>query len=161
MSKGPLVAVLGAGREAFLVALHQALDNTRAQAKAAPPSGLQLQSFASVEDTVGADQRWLLAWELDQQSHTQEALTALAHHHALRQALNDRGLAYQVLRGSLSERVAHALQSLAPCWPELAALLPRTGLASRRPASLSCDRCSDPDCEHRSFTQLIKNRSAD
>ena len=158
MSKGPLVAVLGAGREAFLVALHQALDHTLAQATAAPPSGLQFQCFANVEDTAGADQRWLLAWEPELQTQAKEALTALEHHHALRQALNDRGLAYQVLRGSQSERVAHALQSLAPCWPELAGLLPRTGVASRRPGSLSCDRCSDPDCEHRSFTQLIKNR---
>lgn len=156
----PRVRIMGQGHQAFAQALEGALRQTLGL-DPADPLPLQLLG-ADLPQAAQADELcWLLAWEADDEASGLADVAALEAHQALRQSLNRRGLSYQVLRGSAEERLAHALQSLAPRLPALAPLLPRTGVASRRPGSLSCDRCGDPDCEHRSFTQLLKSRPAD
>ena len=99
--------------------------------------------------------RWLLDWQASPGDDANADISAVQAHSALRQALHAQGLSYQVLRGSPDDQAAQALASLRLWIPELAEFLPRTGVASRRPGALSCDRCGDPDCEHRSFTGLL------
>lgn len=143
--KIPEVAVLGAHAAAFIAALEQALS------AAAVPGAVRLQACQGLTQAGVADLRWLLAWEDPQ------GLEALQAQQALRADLHARGLAYQVLRGTPPERIAQALHSLAPWLPALAARLPQAGVRSRRPG-WSCGECSDPQCEHLSFRQLLAGR---
>lgn len=64
----------------------------------------------------------------------------------LRAALQGRGLRYQVVYGLGPQRLAAALRAL--------------GQASDddRPVAWQCANCSDPDCEHRLFTQRLRLR---
>jgi hypothetical protein len=66
----------------------------------------------------------------------------------VREGLRKAGVPFRVVYGSGGERVANALQPVL----EL--------LGQRRPAvtgprwQWTCDKCGDPDCEHRLFTGL-------
>lgn len=62
----------------------------------------------------------------------------------LREALAAGGIAYQVVYGTGEERVRQALQ---PILEKLGQRPPATGARW----SWVCDKCSDPDCEHRLF----------
>ncbi len=66
----------------------------------------------------------------------------------LRAALESRGLRYQVVYGFGPQRLAAALRGLA------------TGsqAGDGRAVAWQCANCSDPDCEHRLFTQLVRQR---
>lgn len=107
-----------------------------------------------------ASLRWLLACEEDPQETPEQSIAALQAHQAQRQTLHALGLSYQVLRGSRADRTMQALHSLSSCLPELVPHLPQTGVVSRRPGAWTCDACSDPDCEHRSFTALLAQRDS-
>lgn len=67
----------------------------------------------------------------------------------LRTALTAAGRPFAVVHGRGSERLANALRAL--------------GLgASNSPGRLvawDCDKCSDPACEHRLFTDLLRRRT--
>jgi hypothetical protein len=153
------VRVFGDGRRAFAHALQDALRRTLGL-DASAPLPLDLQDDGLPQDTQADELCWLLAWEADEQVSGTEDLAALQVHQTLRQTLNRHGLSYQVLRGTPEERLAHALQSLASRLPALAPLLPRTGVSSRRPGTLRCDRCGDPDCEQQSLSRLLDLRQA-
>jgi hypothetical protein len=145
------IAVLGPQGPSFARALQATLQSWVAQ-----PSRT-LQWLDGLQDAGQADLRWLLAWEDADTLSPEQAMQALAAHQALRQGLHVRALSYQVLRGSHPEQQAQALSSLRPWLPELATLLPATGVASRRPG-WSCSECGDPECEQRSFTALLASR---
>lgn len=145
------IAVLGAQGAAFAQALQAALHSLVSEPSRA------LQWVVALQDAAAADVRWLLAWEDAETCPPAQALAALTDHQALRKALHAQQLSYQVLRGAPQDRQAQALSSLRPWLPELATLLPATGVASRRPG-WSCSECSDPECEHRSFTALLAQR---
>jgi hypothetical protein len=79
----------------------------------------------------------------------------------IRTALANAGAPYQVMYGEGEERLAQALQAAQR-------LLPRSGM--RRPGGHAskpkpstwvwmCDKCSDPQCEHRLLTALLAQRS--
>jgi nicotinamide riboside kinase len=75
----------------------------------------------------------------------------------VRTLLQRAGVAFQVVYGEGPQRLAHALQALA------AADVLATGSAApaqgtRRPWVWACEKCSDPECEHRLFTQLRGDR---
>ncbi|MDB5899917.1 MAG: hypothetical protein JWP41_3519 [Ramlibacter sp.] len=70
----------------------------------------------------------------------------------LRSLLHRAGVRYQVVYGSGEQRLASALQALQPLLGVQAA--PAEDAASRRAWSWACEKCSDPECEHRLFTQL-------
>lgn len=75
----------------------------------------------------------------------------------LRRELQAAGLAYQTLYGDRDARAQQALRAIGsrlgrPLVPEDPAWA-----NGRRP--WSCDKCSDPDCEHKLFTQLLQQRS--
>jgi len=149
------IAVLGAGAVAGL-ALAQALEHSLASS----PCQLHWQFAQSAQDSAGAQLRWLLAWDEGafEGQKADEAIAALQAHQALRQSLHALGLAYQVLRGPPPAQQMQALQTLLPWLPELAGVLPQTGVESRRPG-WRCSDCSDPGCEHRSFTELLAQRA--
>ena len=72
----------------------------------------------------------------------------------LRKALADAGVAYRVVYGLGEERVANALTAIDSqiSGNQLAA-------ASRR-WQWNCEKCSDPQCEHRLFTRSVRNASS-
>jgi hypothetical protein len=92
-------------------------------------------------------------------SLTREDLTQEVSDQSIRAALADAGLAYQVLYGASDERLAHALraiESLLPCAsPRRSA---SSDSAKNRPWVWVCDKCSDPQCEHRLLTALLAQR---
>ncbi len=150
------IAVLGPQAAALRQAVIAALQGYLA----APPSR-PLGWLDKLEGPPGqaAGLCWLQAWE-DGPDSADASLAALQAHQALRKALHAQGQAYLVLRGSLAQQSAQALQSLRPWLPELEPHLPRTGTASRRPGAWSCDTCGDADCEHASFTALLGQRGS-
>ena len=75
----------------------------------------------------------------------------------LRRELQAAGVPFQTLYGPLELRVQQALRAIGsalqrPLTPQSAAWE-----QGRRP--WNCEKCSDPDCEHRLFTQLLQQRS--
>lgn len=92
-------------------------------------------------------------------SLTREDLTQEVSDQSIRAALADAGVAYQVLYGASNERLAHALraiESLLPCAsPRHSA---SADSAKNRPWVWICDKCSDPQCEHRLLTALLAQR---
>ena len=150
------IAVLGAGGEALAQAVAHSLS---ALPGASPVSPLHWQFPANAQESTGAQLRWLLAWDEDAFEGQEPAavIAALQAHQALRQSLHALGMSYQVLRGTPQAQQMQALQTLLPWLPELAGVLPQTGVQSRRPG-WHCSDCSDPACEHLSFTQLLAQR---
>lgn len=91
-------------------------------------------------------------------------LGAALHHEAadrsIRAALALAGVSYRVLYGTADERLAHALHAVESLLS--AATRPRQ---ANRPDGLKnqpwvwmCDKCSDPQCEHRLLTALLAGR---
>ena len=60
--------------------------------------------------------------------------------------LDKAAVPYRVVYGAGADRLQNALAAID------AALSPR---APARGWAWSCDKCSDPDCEHRLFSQLL------
>jgi|KBSMisStaDraftv2_1062788.scaffolds.fasta_scaffold166546_3 ABC-type glutathione transport system ATPase component len=67
----------------------------------------------------------------------------------LRDALAAAGRPFAVVHGRGPERLDSALRALGLSAPE----------TPRRAAAWSCDKCSDPGCEHRLFTALLRRRA--
>ena len=89
-------------------------------------------------------------WRLVLLATDAAATCGLPQEQALRQTLSDLGLAHQVVypqQGSHDQALRLLL-----------------GLVQRRPMpgrlSAACEKCSDPDCEHRLFQDLLARRGA-
>lgn len=67
----------------------------------------------------------------------------------VRHALQRASIPYRVIYGTGPQRLAAALHALAQAPAQEG---PRT---ASRPWAWSCEKCSDPDCEHRLFTDLL------
>ena len=81
---------------------------------------------------------------------------------SIRTALARAGVAYRVLYGTTGERLAHALQAVESLQPP--ARKPRrlanpAGLKNQ-PWVWMCEKCSDPQCEHRLLTALLASRDS-
>lgn len=77
----------------------------------------------------------------------------------VRAALARAGVAYRVIYGRGEERLANAVLAI----NSIAIGEGSTGAESRfssknRPWTWSCDKCSDPDCEHRLFSAILAQR---
>jgi hypothetical protein len=145
------IALIGPGGDELAQAAHDALQALLPQACA----GVRWHPCLQVEQAATAQLRWLLPWR----EHSNADLAELRTHQALRLSLHQLGLSYQALRGTPAQQLGQALQSLQPWLPELQSRLPPVGVTSRRP-DWSCSDCSDPDCEHRSFTALLAGRDS-
>ena len=96
-----------------------------------------------------------LPWEADglqrDGPHVREPVDAL-----LRAALERAAVGYKVVYGTGPDRLKNALAGMA-------ASLATSGTVRAQQAAnwaWSCDKCSDPDCEHRLFTGLLRSRAA-
>lgn len=78
---------------------------------------------------------------------------------AIRAALVEAGMAYHVLYGNSSERLAQACEAIKNLLPRSEP--PAQAQASRKPTPWVwlCDKCSDPQCEHRLLTALLAQRT--
>ncbi|MFZ2827660.1 ATP-binding protein [Hydrogenophaga sp.] len=103
---------------------------------------------------MGLDLPWVADGLFRESPAVREATDA-----AIRQQLQAAALPYQTVYGQGEARSRQALRAIGaalgqaltpsdPVWPQ-----------GRRP--WNCDKCSDPDCEHRMFTQLLSQRPTD
>lgn len=82
--------------------------------------------------------------------HVREPVDAL-----IRTSLERANVPYRVVYGSGAQRLSNALAAIGPG-------AAKAGAASRAVRwSWSCEKCSDPDCEHRLFTGLSGLQAAD
>lgn len=91
---------------------------------------------------TGLDLPWIADGLQRQGPGTREPADAL-----VRGALERGRVPYRVVYGRGAERLANALLALGQGPPQ--------GDAGQRPWTWSCDKCSDPACEHRLFTGLL------
>lgn len=108
---------------------------------------LERQRTYSVTLVTGLD----VPWEPDglqrDGPHVREPVDAL-----VRSALSKAGIGYKVVYGNGPERLANALAAI-----EATAAVSRSAPRLDRPRAWqwSCEKCGDPDCEHRLFTGML------
>lgn len=110
--------------------------------------------IALLEDDTGAEVVLLAGLDLP------SALGAEAQDASIRTRLQSAGVAFHVVYGTGPQRLRSALQALASAGVLAAGVVEREddGAQARRPWTWSCEKCSDPDCEHRLFTRLREAR---
>ena len=96
---------------------------------------------------TGLDLPWVADGLQRDGPHVREPVDAL-----VREALTRAGVSYRTVYGQGRERLANALAAIAPVLPS--SFTPDAAPAESRPWVWTCDKCSDPDCEHRLFTSL-------
>lgn len=106
------------------------------------------------EDDAGADVVLLAGLDLP------SARGAEAEDASIRTQLQAAGVAFHVVYGTGPQRLRSALQALASAGVLAAGLVRREddGAEGSRPWTWNCEKCSDPDCEHRLFTRLREAR---
>ncbi len=75
----------------------------------------------------------------------------------LRRELQAAGIPFQTLYGPLALRLQQALRAIGSALQRPLTAQDPAWEQGRRP--WNCEKCSDPDCEHRLFTQLLQQRS--
>jgi nicotinamide riboside kinase len=107
-----------------------------------------LERQASYDLTLvsGLDLPWVADGLQRDGPHVREPVDAL-----VREALVKAGVAYRVVYGSGPQRLANALRAIGEFDRSGEAVGPQTW-------AWQCEKCSDPECEHRLFTGLLKDR---
>lgn len=108
---------------------------------------LERQRGYGVTLLTGLDLPWVADGLQRDGPHVREPVDAL-----VRQALARADVAFRTVYGHGGERLANALAAIAEAVP--GAALPGSAPAPSRPWVWTCDKCSDPECEHRLFTSL-------
>lgn len=152
----PTIAVLGAlgsGAAALASDLQQRIV----------PQSAHIVCAHSPDDYPGAALTLLMGLDLPcTPQETQLRETADAR---LRAALASAGMAYQVVYGDGERRVENALKAIKSIASDAHKLGAEAEFDSdafasrRRQRAWSCEKCSDPVCEHRLFTSLLAQRS--
>ena len=75
----------------------------------------------------------------------------------LRRELQAAGIPFQTLYGPLALRVQQALRAIGSALQRPLTAQDPAWEHGRRP--WNCEKCSDPECEHRLFTQLLQQRT--
>ena len=117
------------------------------------PMAIQHQRQFDATLVTGLDLPWVADGLQRDGPHVREPVDRL-----LRLSLAQGGVSFQVVYGSGAERLQHALAALANV--EATRHLgnsDRFARASER-ANWVCEKCADPDCEHRLFSQLLSRR---
>ncbi|MBC5766373.1 AAA family ATPase [Ramlibacter albus] len=104
---------------------------------------LERQRGYDVTLVTGLDIPWVADGMQRDGPHVREPIDAQVRH-----ALADAGLPFRVVYGSGEQRVANALAAIDASLREQ---LPQGNW------TWSCEKCGDPECEHRLFTGLLKN----
>ena len=114
---------------------------------------------------TGLDLPWVADGVQRDGPHTREATDTL-----LRAALGRASLGYQVVYGTGAARLANALQAVGAAEAEKTTVFIANYAHGTRAIAIfssekpekkalwasSCEKCSDPDCEHRLFSQLLR-----
>jgi nicotinamide riboside kinase len=100
---------------------------------------------------TGLDLPWVADGLQRDGPHVREPVDAL-----VREALARAGVSYRTVYGQGPDRLANALAAIAPALPGGAR--DKGADEQGRPWVWTCDKCSDPDCEHRLFTSLARER---
>lgn len=103
---------------------------------------VERQQSYDVTLVTGLDLPWVADGLQRDGPHVQQPVDA-----QVREILGKHGIAYRVVYGSGEERVRNALAAID------ASLAPKT---AQRSWLWQCEKCSDPDCEHRLFRSLIR-----
>jgi nicotinamide riboside kinase len=170
------LALVGApytGKSALAAALDEALKTSDCAASASVvivPTPLPAASLA------GYDVVLLMGLETPVRGPDMGDLPALttqrnevreAADQSIRSALLQAGVPYQVIYGSVEERLAHALAALEPLLKTAGQRLRHSpgaldgpdSAGKTRPWVWVCDKCSDPQCEHRLLSDLLAGRA--
>lgn len=102
---------------------------------------------------MGLDMPWVADGIQRDGAHVRKAIDT-----RIRQTLTHANIPFHVIYGTGKDRLANALQAIqTPSSSQVEATLDaKNVLASNaRITSWTCDRCSDPDCEHRLFTRFL------
>lgn len=105
---------------------------------------LDRQSGYDITLLTGLDLPWVADGLQRDGPHVREPVDAL-----IREALARAGVPYRLVYGRGAERLRNALAAIEASAPEEDA-------KQERPWTWSCDKCSDPECEHRLFTGLLR-----
>ena len=84
---------------------------------------------------------------------------ALQADRSIRTAMARTGSNYEVLYGTTAERLAQAVTVIQKHLPEHANSVIAKPDRSTKPWGWMCDKCSDPQCEHRLLTNLLAQRT--
>jgi nicotinamide riboside kinase len=95
---------------------------------------------------TGLDLPWVADGLQRDGPHVREPVDAL-----IREALAKAAVPYRIVYGQGAERLRNALAAIA-------ASAPGDDAREGRPWNWSCDKCSDPECEHRLFTSIVDRK---
>lgn len=119
------------------------------------PAALQRQRNVDLTLLTGLDLPWQPDGLLRDSPQVREAIDR-----RLRQALQGAGLPFSPVYGRGPQRVAQALRAVQGRLGETLArpLVDRDEVLEQGSGRWSCDNCSDPECEHRLFSSLVRQR---
>lgn len=146
---------------AFTIALVGAPDTGQVQLFEALTDSLKLYSWpvsvlvADTDTSTRYDLMMLMALNALLPS-------SIASDQSIRMALAHSGIAYEVLYGTTQERLVQALHVIEKrlVRPLTASTFPHLQIEpAQRPWVWLCDKCSDPQCEHKLLTQLLAQRA--
>lgn len=120
------------------------------------PSALAFQRTADLNLLMGLDLPWQPDGLFRDSPSVREAIDR-----RLRQALQGGGLPFTTVYGRGPRRLAQALRTVQNLLgPRLQTpLVASDAVLEEGSGRWSCDNCSDPDCEHRLFSSLVRQRT--
>ncbi len=119
------------------------------------PAALQRQRNVDLTLLTGLDLPWQPDGLLRDSPQVREAIDR-----RLRLALQGAGLPFSPVYGRGPQRLAQALRAVQGRLGETLArpLVDRDEVLEQGSGRWSCDNCSDPECEHRLFSSLVRQR---
>ena len=127
-------------------------------------SALAYQKTFDLTLLTGLDMPWQADGIQRDGAHVRAPVDAL-----LRDKLQSAGIAFDLIYGSGEQRTRHALQAIARLKHAQIATNSIASCADNTPTNeqkgskkwqWNCEKCSDPDCEHRLFRDLVKQNEA-
>lgn len=117
------------------------------------PAALAQQRGYALNLLMGLDLPWVADGLFRDSPAVRDATDAV-----LRRELQGAGIPFQTVYGQGEARLQQALRSIGNALGETLVVSDPAWPQGRRP--WNCEKCSDPDCEHQLFTQLIAQQHA-
>jgi nicotinamide riboside kinase len=149
-SRLPGVRVVVADTTALMVAAYSELyfNDTRLY-----PAALAQQRRYSLTLLMGLDLPWVADGLFRDSPALREATDTV-----LRRDLQAAGIGFQTVYGQGDARLQQALRAIGPLLGET--LVPTDRSLSEGRVAWNCEKCSDPACEHRLFSQLLQRQTS-